>query len=141
MKTRIRKFERGDTEPVVKLWSLCGLTRPWNDPEKDIDRKHAIEDDLFLVALQDGQLIGSVMGGYEGHRGWINYLAVHPEHRKQGLGRMLMDAVEHRLLLLGCPKINLQVRNDNNDIVQFYHSLGFSVDQCTSLGKRLIHDE
>lgn len=141
MQNSIRTFEKNDSKSVVTLWHACHLTRPWNDPVKDINRKYAMHDDLFLVAVHDGGISGTVMGGYEGHRGWINYLAVHPSNRRQGLGRLLMQEVESRLLALQCPKINLQVRNDNHDIIAFYESLGFADDQCTSLGKRLISDQ
>jgi ribosomal protein S18 acetylase RimI-like enzyme len=140
LQTIIRPFEQNDTAAIVELWHQCQLTRPWNDPHKDIKRKCSVRDDLFLVAIHNEKQVGSVMGGYEGHRGWINYLAVSPEYRKQGLGRQLMEAVESRLLALGCPKINLQIRQDNHEIISFYQSLGFTDDHSTSLGKRLISD-
>lgn len=136
----IRPFATSDTENVIALWMVCNLTRPWNNPALDIQRKCAVADELFLVAEVNGEIIGSVMGGYEGHRGWINYLAVHPGHQKQGLGRLLMHDVENRLLKLGCPKINLQVREGNNDVIAFYEAIGFSDDKCRSFGKRLIPD-
>ena len=136
----IRPFATSDTENVIALWMACNLTRPWNNPALDIQRKCAVADELFLVAEVNGEIIGSVMGGYEGHRGWINYLAVHPGHQKQGLGRLLMHDVENRLLKLGCPKINLQVREGNNDVIAFYEAIGFSDDKCRSFGKRLIPD-
>ncbi|MFK7852629.1 MAG: GNAT family acetyltransferase [Granulosicoccus sp.] len=138
--TKIRPFESGDTDAVISLWQACKLTRSWNNPALDIQRKCAVNDELFLVALQQDQVVGSVMGGYEGHRGWINYLAVAPSLRKQGLGRDLMQAVEDRLLALGCPKINLQVREGNNDVIAFYEAIGFRDDECKSYGKRLIPD-
>ncbi|NND89290.1 MAG: GNAT family acetyltransferase [Granulosicoccus sp.] len=137
----IRPFEPRDTERVIALWVDCGLTRPWNDPLLDIRRKCAVQDDLFLVSESAGVLNGSVMGGYEGHRGWVNYLAVAPSCRRTGLGRRLMEDVESRLLSLGCPKINLQVRHGNDEVIRFYQSIGFSDDHCISLGKRLIPDE
>ena len=136
----IRPFEKRDTEQVIALWADCGLTRPWNDPALDIQRKCALDDELFLVGENDGQIIGSVMAGYDGHRGWINYLAVVPHVRKSGLGKQMMDDVEARLLALGCPKINLQVRQGNDGVMAFYESLGFTNDACISMGKRLIPD-
>ncbi|MDE0227473.1 MAG: GNAT family N-acetyltransferase, partial [Spirochaetaceae bacterium] len=81
-----------------------------------------------------------VMAGYEGHRGWINYLAVATEYRGRGFGRRLMDEVEARLLAIGCPKINLQIRRSNTEAVEFYRSLGFTEDDSVSMGKRLIPD-
>lgn len=136
----IRIFTAEDTTDVIRLWQACDLTRPWNDPQKDIQRKLSIGDELFLVALSDEQVVGSVMGGYEGHRGWINYLAVAPSQRKQGLGRKLMHEVEKRLHALGCPKINLQVRATNTSVIAFYESIGFCDDEVRSFGKRLIPD-
>ena len=140
-KTIIRTFSGTDTDAVIALWQACDLTRAWNDPEKDIERKLGVDDELFLVAETQGNIIGSVMGGYDGHRGWINYLAVDPGQRKQGLGKQLMLAVEHRLLNLGCPKINLQIRTGNEAVMEFYRAIGFTEDACVSFGKRLIPDE
>lgn len=136
----IRTFHPGDTAAVISLWRACELTRPWNNPELDIQRKLAVNDELFLVADDDGLIVGSIMGGYEGHRGWINYLAVSPTVQKQGLGRDLMSAVETRLLNLGCPKINLQVRTGNDAVIAFYEAIGYSNDECVSFGKRIIPD-
>ncbi len=136
----IRIFHTDDTENVIALWQACELTRPWNNPGLDINRKLAVGSDLFLVAEDNGRIVGSVMGGYDGHRGWINYLAVDPTVRKQGLGKKLMLDVESRLLSKGCPKINLQVRTGNDDVIAFYEAIGFTDDNCTSFGKRLIPD-
>jgi len=137
----IRTFRESDTDAVISVWEACELTRSWNDPVKDINRKQIHNDGLFLVAEQNAQLIGSVMAGYEGHRGWINYLAVLPEYRKQGIGRALMLEAEARLLARGCPKINLQIRTGNTGVIAFYESIGYLDDKATSLGKRLIPDE
>ncbi len=136
----IRSFEPRDTEAVIALWQACDLTRPWNNPSLDIQRKCAVKDELFLVCEDEGEITGSVMAGYEGHRGWINYLAVAPHSRKSGMGRQLMKEVERRLLALDCPKINLQVRHGNDDVIAFYEAIGFSDDKCISMGKRLIPD-
>ena len=139
-KTTIRLFLDTDTDAIIALWQACELTRAWNNPEKDIQRKLAVDDDLFLVAESQGNIVGSVMGGYDGHRGWINYLAVDPGQRKRGLGKQLMLAVEQRLLDLGCPKINLQIRTGNEAVMEFYRAIGFTEDACVSFGKRLIPD-
>jgi len=141
MTTDIRTFSPDDSAAVIRLWQACDLTRPWNDPQKDIRRKLDVADTLFLVAEKNGEITGSVMGGYDGHRGWINYLAVDPAYRKAGIGRALMDAVEKRLLALGCPKVNLQVRAGNTAVIAFYQSIGFVEDNAVSLGKRLIPDD
>jgi len=137
----IRSFDTRDTDAVIALWQSCDLTRPWNNPRLDIQRKCAVDDDLFLVCDINGVITGSVMAGYEGHRGWINYLAVAPESRKSGLGKQLMLEVESRLLARGCPKINLQVRHGNDAVIAFYEAIGFSDDKCISMGKRLIPDD
>jgi len=136
----LRSYEPGDREALVALWSICELTRPWNNPHRDIDRKLARDGDNLLVLEEDNQLIGSVMVGYEGHRGWVNYLAVHPDHRRQGLGRLLMDEAERRLRDLGCAKVNLQVRASNETAREFYRQIGYTVDEAVSFGKRLEHD-
>jgi ribosomal protein S18 acetylase RimI-like enzyme len=137
----IRPFAPADEDAVVALWERCGLTRPWNDPRKDIRRKLAVRPDLFLVGLLRDTIVATVMAGYEGHRGWINYLAVAPEHQRKGLGRSIMMAAEGRLRAAGCPKINLQVRATNHDVIAFYRALGYAVDEVVSLGKRLERDE
>lgn len=138
---RIREFVELDTEEVVALWRAAGLVRPWNDPHRDITRKLAVQRDLFLVGEVDGVVVATAMAGYDGHRGWINYLAVEPAHQGRGYGRLLMAEVEARLTAVGCPKLNLQVRSDNTDALSFYAALGYSVDAAVSLGKRLIPDE
>ncbi|HEY9250751.1 MAG TPA: GNAT family acetyltransferase [Rariglobus sp.] len=136
----IRSFHPADTGAVVDLWHRCGLVRPHNDPLKDIARKMRVRPDLFLVGLLDGAPVASVMIGYEGHRGWINYLAVSPDHQKRGFGRLIMEEAERRLQAEGCPKINLQVRTSNAAVLAFYHALGYAQDEVISLGKRLVPD-
>lgn len=137
----VRPFDPPDEKAVVALWDRCGLLRPWNNPQKDIARKLLVQPELFLVGLVEGRIVATVMAGYDGHRGWINYFAVEPSSRRQGCGRMLMTAAEDRLLTLGCPKINLQIRHDNLDAIQFYEQLGFSQDAAVSFGKRLVRDD
>ena len=138
---QIRPFQPDDEEAVVQLWTDCGLVVPWNNPRRDIARKLSIQADMFLVAVSKGQLVGSVMVGYSGHRGWINYLAVHPDHRRTGIGRFMMDEAEERLRSLGCPKINLQVRTSNSQAIEFYRRIGFKEDDVLSFGKRLEPDD
>jgi ribosomal protein S18 acetylase RimI-like enzyme len=136
----IRPFHPADEPAVIALWSRCGLTRPWNDPHKDIARKLAVRPDLFLVAEVDGSVIGTVMVGYDGHRGWINYLGVDPDCRRRGVGRALMTEAERLLRLEGCPKINLQVRTGNTEMIEFYRRIGYATDDVVSMGRRLEHD-
>jgi ribosomal protein S18 acetylase RimI-like enzyme len=138
---RIRPFQESDTDRVVDLWDRCGLLRPWNDPRKDIARKLEVQRELFLVGEIDGRVMAVVMAGYEGHRGWVNYLAVEPELQGQGLGRQMMAAVERGLAALGCPKVQLQIRRGNLDVVRFYRALGYAEDEVISMGKRLVFDD
>jgi len=156
----LRPFERGDTEQVVELWHAAGLTRPWNDPHLDIERKLRVQPELFIVAVDTMAdatedhlhsagpavsaartvVIGTVMAGYDGHRGWIYYLATGPDRRGQGIGRALVAEVERLLEERGCPKIQLMVRTENSAVSAFYESLGYEPFEVTSLGKRLIAD-
>lgn len=136
----IRPFADGDKRAVIELWSECGLLRPWNNPELDIARKIKVNPELFLVGVLDGKVVASAMGGYEGHRGWVNYLAVNPDCRMKGCGRRIMQEIEKRLLELGCPKLNLQVRDRNMGALEFYRRTGFQEDKVVSMGKRLITD-
>jgi ribosomal protein S18 acetylase RimI-like enzyme len=136
----IRPYVAADVASVVALWRACGLTRPQNDPHKDIARKLKVNPEWFLVAERAGEIVGTVMAGYEGHRGWINYLGVAPALQRGGLGRRLMDEAEARLRAAGCPKINLQVRPDNRAAIAFYERIGFAVEGAISLGKRLERD-
>jgi len=136
----VRPFEPRDTDAVVALWEACGLTRPWNDPRRDIRRKLTTQPELFLVAESGGSLLGTVMAGYDGHRGWVNYLAVDPGRQGRGLGRLLMQTVEAQLLARGCPKLNLQIREGNEPVMEFYRALGYEQDAAVSFGKRLIPD-
>ncbi len=136
----IRKFKRNDEKYIIELWDLCNLIVPSNNPIQDIKRKMTVNPHLFLVGEIDGRIISSVMGGYDGHRGWINYLAVHPEYRRNGHGKKLMINIEALLKKNGCPKINLQIRANNNDVIKFYQGIGFIDDKVISLGKRLTED-
>jgi ribosomal protein S18 acetylase RimI-like enzyme len=124
-------------DAVVDLWRKCNLVVPQNDPVEDIQRKLVFQPDLFFVALLDGKVIGSIMVGYEGHRGWMNYLAVLPEHQRRGYGRKLVEKAVDELKRLGCLKVNLQVRKSNVSVVEFYKHLGFKDDDVVGLGKRL----
>lgn len=136
----IRAFERNDRAAVVRLWDRCGLIRPWNDPSRDIDRKLTVQPELFLVGEVDAAVVATVMAGFDGHRGWMNYLAVDPDQQRRGYARELVAAVEHRLEAMGCPKVNLQVRATNDTVLAFYAALGYGTDDVVSLGKRLVAD-
>ena len=143
---QIRPFEAGDESAAVALWRDCGLLRPWNDPHKDIARKQAVQPGLFLVALLQGRvrenvLVGTAMGGYDGHRGSAYYLGVHPEYRGRGIANALLNRLEKKLIARGCPKIQIMVREDNDVVLGMYERLGYEHSDVLSLGKRLIEDE
>jgi ribosomal protein S18 acetylase RimI-like enzyme len=138
---QIRPFDEADTETVVALWERCGLTRPWNDPRRDIERKLTVQRELFLVGVDPQEaLVATAMAGYDGHRGWVYYVAVEPERQGEGFGRRLMAEVERLLEAMGCPKANVQVRTGNELVRAFYEHLGYSVDDAFGMGKRLIAD-
>ncbi|WP_104204074.1 GNAT family acetyltransferase [Billgrantia saliphila] len=137
---QIREFSEADRQAVITLWQDCGLTRPWNDPNKDIDRKLTVQPELFLVGELEGRLIASAMAGFDGHRGSIYYLAVDPRHQHKGYGLTLMARVEKMLQAMGCPKLNVIVRSSNEEVSAFYGRLGYSTDDVVCIGKRLIPD-
>jgi len=135
-----RSFMTEDEDSVVELWSICGLVRPWNDPRKDIERKLRVQPELFVVAHDGHRVVGTAMSGYDGHRGWIHYFAVHPEEQGRGLGRGLVQDVERRLDALGCPKIHLNVRSTNAAAADFWRAVGFETSDSLTFARRLITD-
>lgn len=136
-----RDFLAGDMQAVIDLWNACGLTRPWNDPKKDIERKLTDRNGAFWVVTEGKAVVASVMIGYDGHRGSINYLAISPRLQRSGLGADLMRRAEAYLIKIGCPKVSFCVRRDNDGVLAFYDSLGYGVDDVHFLGKRLIPDD
>ena len=138
---QIRPFLDSDEAAVIALWEAAGLTRSWNDPRKDIERKRGVQREWFLVGETAGAVMAAVMIGYDGHRGWINYLAVAPAHQRHGHARALMREAERLLGDAGCPKINLQVRTTNAQVIAFYERIGYKQDDVVSFGRRLIADE
>jgi ribosomal protein S18 acetylase RimI-like enzyme len=136
-----RSFQEADRDAVVALWHRCNLVVPWNDPDRDIDRKLLVRPEWFLIGDWAGQVIATLMVGYEGHRGWLNYLAVDPAVRRHGIGRRLVAHAEQILRDAGCPKICLQVRAGNAAALEFYRALGFDKDDVIGLGKRLVNDQ
>ena len=140
-----RPFDESDSDKVIALWEKAGLLRPWNNPNKDIARKlqeMAVNSySWFWVAEQNGVIIATAMAGYDGHRGSVNYLGVDPDVQQSGVGRLIMQRIEADLIAAGCPKLNLQVRDDNIDVLAFYDRLDYQRDATISLSKRLISDE
>ena len=133
----IAAAEPADAETAVALWQGCGLTRPWNDPHADFARALAGATSTILLARADGDVIGSVMVGHDGHRGWLYYLAVAPDRRGQGIGRALFAAAEHWLCAAGAPKVQLMVRSDNADALAFYDAIGLARQDVVVLGRFL----
>lgn len=138
---KIRTYREEDEAAVIRLWQQCGLVVPWNNPEADIARKCADSPDLFFVGLFDKLPVATCMAGYDGHRGWIYYLAVTRSRQRQGIARKLLSHAETELRERGCPKIDLMVRNTNETVIAFYKSVGYADDPVVVLSKRLIEDE
>ena len=136
----IRQFVPNDTNRVIFIWEQCDLVRSWNNPNFDIQRKLNFQKELFFVGLLNDEIIATAMFGYDGHRGWLNYFAVLPNFQKRGFGRQLMTYGEMALIEKGCPKLNLQIRNDNTKAINFYQKVGYKEDAAVSFGKRLIED-
>jgi ribosomal protein S18 acetylase RimI-like enzyme len=139
-KLLIRPYRNQDEREVIDLWINCDLVIPANNPNRDIQRKFCVNPELFLVGILNQTIVATCMAGYEGHRGWINYLAVSPQYRRQGIATQIMNAAEKRLKAAGCPKINLQVRSTNTAVIKFYECIGYSNDNVISLGKQLEPD-
>jgi len=133
---QIRRFQAGDEAAVIELWQRCDLLRPWNDPKQDIEHKVKQDDGLFLVGLIGGRIMASVMAGYDGHRGWLYLVGVDPDHQRRGFARQLISEIERLLRERGCRKINLQVRDTNQQVIEFYKRVGYSIDPVLSMGKR-----
>jgi ribosomal protein S18 acetylase RimI-like enzyme len=134
----IRTYMESDEAAVAALWrEVFPDAPPWNEPEADIRRKLAVQRDLFFVAVEGDELVGTALAGYDGHRGWVYYVAVEPSRRRRGIGAALMRRVEEELAAIGCPKLNLQVRASDREAVAFYEGLGYVVEERVSMGKRL----
>ena len=134
----IRTFRVRDSKRVIELWKDIFSNDPrWNEPSGIITRKLRRQRDLFLVGLLDNKIVATVLGGYDGFRGWIYHLAVDPVYRKQGIGQTMMAAIEDRIRSQGAVKINLQVRTNNTEVIRFYEALGYRSETHRSLGKLL----
>ena len=134
----MRPYRDDDEDAVVDQWRTCFPDDPpRNNPRQVIQRKGQVQPELFLIGLIDGKLVCTVIGGYDGYRGWVYHLATAPEHQRRGLGRRMMDEIERRLATIGCPKLNLQVRAENSSAVEFYRNAGYAIEQRVSMSKRL----
>lgn len=135
---QVRRFAHADELVVVELWSrVFHDDPPWNEPRRMIQRKLRVQPELFLVAEVEARVVGTVLAGFDGVRGWIHHLCVEPTLQRRGVGRALVRAAEVGLAALDCPKVNLQVRATNAAVIAFYEAIGYSVEARASLGKRL----
>ncbi|MBW2270008.1 MAG: GNAT family acetyltransferase [Deltaproteobacteria bacterium] len=138
MQLEVRKYRGTDHDAVVALWRRVFADAPRrNDPVRDIQRKLDHQPELFLVAREPDELVGTAMAGYDGHRGWLHLVAVAPHARKRGIGRALLARAEQLLADLGCPKLNIQVRASAAEPVAFYERLGYRIEERISMGKEL----
>ncbi|BDA74726.1 acetyltransferase [Calothrix sp. PCC 7716] len=132
----IRLFQESDTESVIALWKqVFSDKQPHNNPVLVINQKLARQPELFFVAEIDSVIAGTIMAGYDGHRGWLYTVAVNPQYRRRGIGTKLVQHAEKALTAMGCLKINLQVRANNAEVVEFYQKLGYLTDGNISMGK------
>ena len=137
---KIRIYSQSDEQQLVQLWEKCGLTVPWNNPKLDIDRKLKENSEEIVVGELNGNIVASTIVGYDGHRGWVYYLGVDPDHQRNGFGEQIMKFAEDHLLEIGYPKINIMVRETNLDVIKFYEAIGYEKQNVVTLGKRLIPD-
>jgi ribosomal protein S18 acetylase RimI-like enzyme len=134
----IRKYQDSDYADVVALWRVVFPNDPsWNEPVELIRRKRSVQPNLFWIAQEGELIVGTVLAGWDGVRGWIYHLAVDPAKRRKGTARLLMKAAEDALEALGCPKVNLQVRMNNTGVVDFYKTIGYVVEERVQMGKPL----
>ena len=138
---QIRTYQNSDENAFVQLWKDCGLVVPWNNPRTDIERKLKENSEEIIIGEIENKIMASAIVGYDGHRGWVYYLAVHPKYQRRGFGEQLMQFAERHLLRLECPKINIMVRKTNSEVIDFYKSIGYKEENITTLGKRLIPDD
>ncbi len=134
----VRPFQHGEREALQRLWArVFPDDPPWNAPEVMIENKLKVQPELLLVGEVEGTLVGAVIAGFDGVRGWIYHLAIAPEYRRRGFATQLVRAAEDGLRRLGCPKVNLQVRAVNHEVVAFYRSIGYEIEERVSMGRRL----
>jgi ribosomal protein S18 acetylase RimI-like enzyme len=135
---QVRPYQESDEQAVIALWDeSLPADAPHNDPATAICKKLEVQRNLFLVAETSGVIVGTAMGGYDGHRGWIYTVEVKPQFRHQGIGSALLRCLEAALADLGCLKVNLQVLTTNAEVIAFYQKLGYRVEERISMGKRL----
>lgn len=125
-------------DQTIQLWrQVFAYDTAHNEPNLVLDKKLAFDDDLLFLAIENGTVLGTIMAGYDGHRGWLYSVAVHPLHRKQGIGSVLVKHAENQLVKRGCMKINLQIMEGNESVAAFYETLGYCTEKRVSMGKRI----
>ena len=135
---KIRAYEEKDFRSVVTIWEkILPDSKPHNEPKTSLEKKLKMNDELLLVAEDEDNVVGTAMGGYDGHRGWIYSLAILPDYRRKGFGKHLLKELERKLAARGCLKVNLQVRETNSEVIAFYKSCGFEIEDRISMGKKL----
>jgi len=138
----IRPFRPQDEAQVTRLWQeIFPDDPPHNAPHLVIQQKRLWHPELFFVLEVENELVGTAMAGYDGHRGWLNSIAVKPSHRRCGFGEQLVRHAETALQRIGCPKVNLQIRDTNTEVAAFYSKLGYRVENLISMGKLLSPGE
>lgn len=132
---KIRTYKTSDKNSVISLWKkVFNPQKPHNDPKTAIDMKTKHNDGLFFIAKENNQVIGTIIAGFDGHRGWLYSLALHPQHRRKGIGSKLVKKAIGELKKLGCLKVNLQINSDNDEVVEFYKKNGFLIEDRISMG-------
>jgi len=139
MNLEIKTFDNKEhRNEVIDIWtSIFGYKDPRNNPSLVIDNKLAVNDNLFFIAMENGKIVGTIMAGYDGHRGWIYSLAVIPKKRKTNIGTKLLKHTENELKKLGCVKINLQIYKNNEIVKEFYLKNGYDIEERISMGKEI----
>jgi len=138
MVIEIRHYQERDRQQLIELWSnIFDDVGPHNNPQYMLNSKLAMDDKIY-IASQEDEVIGAIISGYDGHRGWLYSLAVNKNFQRQGVGRQLVEFAVEKLNAAGCAKVNLQVRGDNKEVVVFYRSLGFTIEDRVSMGKMLL---
>ena len=138
MVIEIRHYQERDRQQLIELWSnIFDDVGPHNNPQYMLNSKLPMDDKIY-IASQEDEVIGAIISGYDGHRGWLYSLAVNKNFQRQGIGRQLVEFAVEKLNAAGCAKVNLQVRGDNKEVVVFYRSLGFTIEDRVSMGKMLM---
>ncbi len=133
---KVRPYKPADRKALIALWTACGLTRPWNPPDRDIDLCVKSKHGAILVGELDGRIAAAAMVGHDGHRGWVYYVAADPQHQRRGLGAAIMAAAEAWLQKRDVPKIMLLIRPENKKVARFYKSLGYEIEPRVLMSKR-----